>query len=102
MPQILPAGSGGSIILPPAETDITDDGEGGEGKIEDAGVHSPGGFLPELLGGLGADGALGGSGAERCAQYKKYEPQYHQPLYHFRIFCKVKAVLFCNKICPLR
>lgn len=47
-----------AIIFPPAEAYKSHDGHWGHHQVNDAGVQSLGGFMAQLLGGLGTNGTL--------------------------------------------
>ncbi len=47
------------LIFPPAVADVPNDGEGGKRKIKDAGIHTLGRLLTQLLCSFRTDGALG-------------------------------------------
>ena len=62
-------------MLIPAVTDVAHDSEGEKRQVDNASIHTPGGFFAHLLGIFGTYGALGGS-AGRDGGRKEDEEQY--------------------------
>lgn len=70
------------ITLPPAVTDIPHNSKRCKSKVEDAGVHPFGWFFSQLLGGLGANGALGRGHVNGRMQDEECKNEGQYPLFH--------------------